>query len=541
MTIRTSVMIWLATNALAFYAGAETFAFDGLFESSDAPGCIPVEFEVAEGTGSIHVAYAYASEGNENPVMGNVVDIAIYDTQAFRGATGSAKSSFVVALTQEDTTDGYVPGPIPSGTWAVELCAAFVASGSTTAWELDIETIAGSATPFTPPAWEPPVLGGPGWYRGDLHTHSTHSDGSRPIEDVFAFAHQGGLDFIAISDHNTHTGHYEMPQLQSQYDDMALLRGIELTTYRGHANVFALTEPLDYHVTDEGYDINAVIDGVHDAGGLFSVNHPEHFSAETDGGTVSIGWTLDETDWSRVDFIEVANGASTWLGDVVNPLNANALLLWDRLLSDGHRISAVGGSDDHHAGQGDAAESFYYSPIGTPTTVVYAEELSESGVLAALLAGHAYIKAESPDGPELLLTATCGDDAGMMGDEVSGPSCDVTAEASGAAGLTLVLLGDGEEIEDEYLFDDEVVRSFEVVPSDRTVVRLELRDDDLLIALTNPVYLSWSEGAGEPSGDDDSGDDNEADGCACSAHPSPARSLAGCVLLLLLGVSRRRS
>ena len=232
----------------------------------------------------------------------------------------------------------------------------------------------------------------------------------------------------------------------------------------------------------------------------------------------------------------MANGASTWLGDVVNPLNAAALALWDQLLADGRRITAVGGSDDHQAGQGDATESFYYSPIGTPTTVVYADELSESGVLAALTAGHAYIKAESPDGPDLLLTASCGGDLVMMGDEVSGPTCDLTAEAAGAAGLTMLVIEDGDVLEDEYLTEDEATHSVEIVPGDHTVVRLELRDGERLVALTNPIYLSWAEeGVEEPPEED-----QPEDGCACSAERQPAANLAVALALWMALVIHRR-
>ena len=38
-------------------------------------------------------------------------------------------------------------------------------------------------------------------YRGNLHGHSTHSDGQKSIAEVAKFYQGLGYDFIAISDH----------------------------------------------------------------------------------------------------------------------------------------------------------------------------------------------------------------------------------------------------------------------------------------------------------------------------------------------------
>ena len=40
------------------------------------------------------------------------------------------------------------------------------------------------------------------WYRGDLHAHSTYSDGDSPVADVIARAETLGLDFFALTDHD---------------------------------------------------------------------------------------------------------------------------------------------------------------------------------------------------------------------------------------------------------------------------------------------------------------------------------------------------
>jgi hypothetical protein len=39
------------------------------------------------------------------------------------------------------------------------------------------------------------------FFKGNLHTHSTVSDGSLPPEDVISLYRQHGYDFLAITDH----------------------------------------------------------------------------------------------------------------------------------------------------------------------------------------------------------------------------------------------------------------------------------------------------------------------------------------------------
>jgi hypothetical protein len=41
------------------------------------------------------------------------------------------------------------------------------------------------------------------WYKGDLHSHSLYSDGDSPVADVVASVEAKGLDFFALTDHDT--------------------------------------------------------------------------------------------------------------------------------------------------------------------------------------------------------------------------------------------------------------------------------------------------------------------------------------------------
>ena len=75
---------------------------------------------------------------------------------------------------------------------------------------------------------------GPGWYRGDLHSHSNHSDaGQRTVAELVEAARGAGLDFVFLTDHNTISGLPEMDA--STTPELLAAGGIELTTFWGHA------------------------------------------------------------------------------------------------------------------------------------------------------------------------------------------------------------------------------------------------------------------------------------------------------------------
>src|SRR5207237_5659991 len=108
--------------------------------------------------------------------------------------------------------------------------------------------------------------------------------------------------------------------------------------------------------------------------------------------------------FAQFDAIEAVNGNDA---DTV----LSGIPFWQARLSEGRRITAIGGSDDHTL-PGILRQS---GGIGTPTTVVYARELSEHAVLDGIKAGHVFLKLKGPTGPSVYLTATAGSHSGRVG------------------------------------------------------------------------------------------------------------------------------
>ncbi|MFD2396177.1 CehA/McbA family metallohydrolase [Prauserella oleivorans] len=284
------------------------------------------------------------------------------------------------------------------------------------AWEVTVTVeYADSGPPFAPqPA--PVRIGGtgPGWYRGDLHVHSVHSDGTRQPSEVVGAARESGLDFFVSTEHNTNSANHIWGRHVP--DDLLVVAGEEVTTRHGHW--LAIGIPAEqwvdwrYGPADSGAFARCAA-SVHEAGGLVAAAHP----AIPLPGT---GW---EFGFEHVDAIEVWNGP--WSAE-----DEAALGLWHTRLLAGRRITAIGNSDSHRPEQ----------PLGLPQTVVDAEELSVPALVAALRAGRAYLAASSA--VMLEVAATSGGVTARIGGTLPvgrGEEVTLTARVAGAAGATLVL------------------------------------------------------------------------------------------------------
>jgi hypothetical protein len=252
------------------------------------------------------------------------------------------------------------------------------------------------------------------WYKGDLHSHSIYSDGDSSVADVIANAEAKGLDFFALTDHDAYMSgtplHWFDPAYHS--DTLALFYGIEWTTPKGHANVWA-SAPFDYSQlwqANRDRDALAALSAAHALGALFSINHPE--------AIFTSNW--DYPVYDGIDSIEVWNGmyrlpsVNRWAGHH----------FWDKLLKSGRRIPGVGGSDTHQVKRWQSRLLNH----GNPTTWVFAQEKSAESILSGIKAGHASIS-YALDAPQLEFMADLNGDGmydAMMGDNVGEISSNVS-------------------------------------------------------------------------------------------------------------------
>lgn len=179
--------------------------------------------------------------------------------------------------------------------------------------------------------------------------------------------------------------------------------------------------------------------------------------------------------------------------------NYQSLAFWDSLLKQGHRVTAVGGSDKH---QGPFSGELGWYELGNPTTWVWADELSIPAIVEGLRAGRVFIS-EGPQGPYLEFFAETAGRRAMMGDVLPvqrGAPIHLTCRVQGGVGCLLRLVSARRVLQTEIASDD-FAWTWEVVPEDDLYFRPEVIDppevplDEEPAALTaralgNPIYLS---------------------------------------------------
>jgi hypothetical protein len=486
----TAFVAWLAPGMAAAAERAPDLTLTGVITGADHQTYREVPFRLPAGTARLTVEFAYTGKAQRS-----VIDLGLRDPQRLRGWSGGDKARLVVE--EADATPSYLAGPLQPGTWSLVLGVPNIRKTATAAYTARIWFDRAEA-PF--PGFLPaPIKAGPGWYRGDLHMHTAHSDGSClsrkgtkvpcPVFKTLEAAEARGLDFIAVTDHNATSQNAALRELAPFFDDLLLIPGREVTTFNGHANLFGSTAPLDFQLgSPRAPSLSKILDEAQAAHALFSVNHPGQPSGEV---CMGCGWTA-KTDWSRIPAMEAVNGGALSLFGPEGPLSG--IPVWEARLNAGFRITAIGGSDNHDAG----AEAGKASTIGLPTTVVHAPELSQAAILEAIRQGHVFIDIWGTRDRLLEVEARTGALRAEMGDllpAAAGTSVRFEAHVAGAPeGAALSLAGDGAGLVrpfDHALGAAEARRTFDLVADGQARwLRVDIRDSTgKLLILGNPIYL----------------------------------------------------
>jgi hypothetical protein len=461
---------------------------NGTITDKERETYVEVPFNV--GAGIVRVTVDFSYTGHERKTT---IDLGLFDGERFRGWSGGNKTSFTVSET--DATPSYLPGPIRPGVWRLILGVPSIADGERSEYTAKVYLSRTGELPTVSTFSRAPLRTGAAWYRGDLHMHDAHSDGSCqsqsgakvpcPLYKTVEAAAARGLDFIAISDHNTISHYDAMLELQPYFDRMLLIPAREVTTFQGHANVFGTTEFIDFRLAKGQVTIEDVLTRKEKLHALFSINHP---GLPSGAQCMGCGWSAKDTDYSLVGAVEAING-----GTLDGPMSGIAF--WQERLNQGFRLTGVGGSDNHNA----TIDAGVPSTVGYPTTVVYATELSERAILEGIHRGHVFVDVRGGRDRGIELTAQADGKTVMMGDAIApigGTSVHFVLSLSGLAGAHAEVIRDGEVTN---LLDGAVVkgsretRQFDYkADGKRHWIRVNIRNaDGTLLILGNPVYLNF--------------------------------------------------
>jgi hypothetical protein len=197
------------------------------------------------------------------------------------------------------------------------------------------------------------------WLKGNLHTHTTMSDGTGTPAEVIADYERRGYDFLAITDHDL----LVPPGAYQGQTRMVLIPGVEVTAEGPHLLHLGAKTAVEPEA-----DRQRVIDTINASGGMAVFNHPNfersfnHFPQE-----------LMESLEGAVG-IEVYNGVSERFSGA-----ALASDRWDRLLSKGKWLWGFGTDDLHQP-----------TDIEIAWIVVQADERTPAAILDGIRAGRFY-------------------------------------------------------------------------------------------------------------------------------------------------------
>ncbi len=135
---------------------------------------------------------------------GQAVGVMLHSPEGFRGAPGRGTQPARIATT--GSTAGFLDGPLAPGEWQAEIGVVHVLEGPVCTYRLRIwmKRLSAMAEP-TAEKPLPPAMPetGPGWYAGDLHMHTHHSDGQWTVQELWQAIQERNLDFFVLTDHNT--------------------------------------------------------------------------------------------------------------------------------------------------------------------------------------------------------------------------------------------------------------------------------------------------------------------------------------------------
>jgi hypothetical protein len=445
-----------------------------------------IPFDVPPGKHRINVDFSYTAKEQRA-----VLDLGIADPERFRGASGGNKSHFTISET--DATPSYLPGAIMPGRWRLLISVPNMRPQAVSHYTAEIRFDArGEETGFA----DRLLAIGKRWYRGDLHMHTAHSDGSClsqsgrevpcPLFLTVQTAASRALDFIAITDHNTDSQYDEMRELQPFFDHLLLIPGREVTTFHGHFNVFGVTQFIDWRVSPGRLSLNDVMHDVLAKGGIASVSHAEAPEGED---CMGCRWMPSaDADMGLFSAVEVINYGRVMF---------SSAKYWDGQLREGHRLAAIGGSDNHNATTppGEAGS------IGWPTTVVEANELSVPAILSGIRTGRTFIDLTASRDKVLDFDAEANGITAKMGETlhvVDGARIRVTIHVNAAQGSTTHLLLDGEESSANPSMPldsaNAILTTTLTTGSGRHWLRVEVRDKAGKSELIgSPIYINFPE------------------------------------------------
>ena len=446
---------------------------------------------------------SYENESIEKYLpLRNLLTVSVDDPEQFRGACHRWASNQQLFLSHDEASPGLLNGSIQQGLWTVTISAHAIVTETCT-YKLQIQGEREEEEEGGHYPWKKKTLQQDFhtvqrnisfnhyeiterlWVACELHAHTYHSDGKQTLGEMAAEAKRLGIEYVAVTDHNTTSPLQEKETVEDK-TGIKIINGLEWTTFYGHMLTlgYRTAQYTDWRKVGPT-NLKKGIKEVHDLGALAGIAHPFRI-----GNPVGTGchWEFEMDCIEDFDYLEVWNGEapSTRL------YNQKAYELWTNLLNKGYRIPATSGRD-WHENRGDdplVAITYLHVPKGNDGEPDLLQSIREGRISVSM-------------GPLLELSVFDGKDNYTVGDCINKKDIDYRFRVNvkpaereidriDETSLTIKLVSNLGVIEESPIGYKSLEMSF--FSDDVTWVRAELSGKidnvERLIGFTNPVYFT---------------------------------------------------
>ncbi|MEG0019485.1 MAG: PHP domain-containing protein [Oscillospiraceae bacterium] len=317
------------------------------------------------------------------------------------------------------------------------------------------------------------------FYKGNLHSHTTVSDGMLTPEQSIVLFKEHGYDFLSLSDHDIYTDYRNildtedfitLPSIEYSavlYEDFGTKKRLKIHHLHGILGtqemqknavkpIFGHMEkvpPLLFYKEWTGpVAAQQMADMLTEHGMILTYNHPI---------------------WSRVEEKEFTETKGLSMLEIFNYNTVNEsntgydVTYWDRMLRQGKHINGFASDDNHNEGMFDDACGGWIC-VKAPT-------LTHEDIVSNILSGNYY----SSSGPEIF-------DFGVK-DGMAWVECSPCNRINFVSGN---IINDGTTVLGEK-FEDSLKGACNTLKGHETYVRIECTDKYGRTAWTNPLWLEW--------------------------------------------------
>lgn len=413
----------------------------------------------------------------------NLLTLSLNDPNQFRGAHHYFSQDQVIELSSGQASLGFVAGELPEGNWQVIISCHGIFSKQVEA-NLQVEAIGNLEKTLKgvkavvkdcckPVLKERALIAGTCQFvKTELHAHTQHSDADFTAQELIEAGQAQGLDYLAVTDHNTITALAEIDdQRLLEVDNLQVIPGLEFTTFYGHFLLHGPIQALFHNWTDANLaNINDFLKDLRSLPVNITVAHPYD---QGNPWCTGCHWDYQISDWNLVDNIEIWN--------YLNPHDSLSSRLayehWVELLSQGYEIGATAGHDWHRPAPEDAKVSFSYLLV------------PEKATLNQVLESHRLGRSYATIGP--LIHQFMVNDTYQIGDRIpDGQDLVVDIGLSHLQEGDQIRLKAAKETLEEWTCQaDSFNKQVSLDLVDQTLLRLEVCDQKgRLITFSNPIY-----------------------------------------------------